>query len=142
MNTIDATLAEFQGIYTKALAESAEYFHHKTECERLGIISVIAHAWAVVIDEPSCNNAIGYTDDRKAFCLNGVRGHLCGTSFFTREDAEAIAKDWSSKAPPTLKKVRVIHKDELAMARKVDAEASLAMINDRIAERSNLPAPA
>lgn len=141
LDTLDDILNEFKDIYTKALAESDEYFHNKAECERLGIVVLAAHVWAVVLDEPACNNAIGFTPDRK-YCLKGVRGHLCGTSFFSRKDAEMVAADWASKAPDSLKNVRVIHKDDLAATRRADAQASLDMVNDRIAQRSNRTLPA
>ncbi len=119
--------AELIGLYTKIKVEAEEYIGRKVECARLGIAVLAEHRWAVVIDAPGYGMAISLAD--RSYSLRSVRGHLTGTSLFSRSDANKVAADWSARAPASLKAVKVVLDDDLVAARKADAETQIAFLN-------------
>lgn len=119
--------AELLGLYNKTLDQAREYLDRKAECERLGIVVVAAHRWAVVLND-NVKSSVSL-DAEKRLCLKTVPGHLCGISLFTREDAHRVAAEWTKWAPESIKGVRVILDNDLVEAVKADAETQIAFLN-------------
>jgi hypothetical protein len=115
---------QYVALYTQTIAEAEEYLAREAESARLGHVALVAHVWAVALED--CTLAIGSVagrDGRKGYALKGVRGDVCGTLLWTRQDADMIARAWTAEDghPP----VRPIHKTALVQARKAHAEAML-----------------
>jgi hypothetical protein len=124
METANDFVTEMLGLYNRLKSEAEEYIDREAKTRAAGITVCAAHRWAVVIDEPDCGNAVSYKD--RQYCLKGVKGHLCGTSLFTKRDAEMVAADWASKAPASLAKVKIMLDIDLVRARLAHATDMIA----------------
>jgi hypothetical protein len=130
-DSTEALKTRLLGIYNRLLDEANEYLDREQRSREAGVVCVAAHRWAIVLDDAGCGTAIHSerpATGGQSFTLRQVRGHLCGTSLFEREGAEAVAAYWSANAPDNLKKVRVILDIDLVKARKADAEAQIAFL--------------
>lgn len=115
--------------YTAIKNEANEYLDRLAANKQHGITALASHRWAVVLDEPGYSMAVTLDKGPGTLALKVVRGHLCGTTLFTREDAATLAATWRTGAPAGLQNVRIILDEDLVNARKVEAERLLAELS-------------
>lgn len=121
----DDLRAKLVQAYQKVVGEAETFLREEEESARIGCFAVVAHQFAVVLDDGEFSSALVIEGQTVRF--NTVRGDACGTMFFTRKDASALAADWHARAA-VCREVRVVRRGELVRGRKAAAERLLALL--------------